>query len=52
MFYQDELIDLGNKILERGYSYNIYRVVYNLRAYNEPRILQVLIREIKGSSTL
>jgi hypothetical protein len=39
-------MDLGNKILGGGYSYNIYRVIRNLRAYNEPRILQVLIREI------
>jgi len=41
-------MDLGNKILEEKYSYNIYRIIYNLRAYNESRILQVLIREISG----
>jgi hypothetical protein len=41
-------MNLGNKILEGEYSYNIYRVIRNLRAYNEPRILQVLIRKIKG----
>ena len=52
MFYQDGLMDLGNKILEGGYSYNIYRVIYNLRVYNKPRILQVLIKEIKGSLIL
>jgi hypothetical protein len=52
MFYQDGLIDLGDKILGGGYSCNIYRVVYNLRVYNEPRILQVLIREIEGPLTL
>jgi hypothetical protein len=44
-------MDLGNKILEGGYSYNIYRIIYNLRVYNEPRILRVLIREIGGPST-
>ena len=41
-------MDLRDKILERGYSYNIYRVIYNLRIYNKPRILQVLIREISS----
>jgi hypothetical protein len=41
-------MDLGNKILEKGHSYNIYRVICDLRAYNKPRILQILIREIKG----
>ena len=41
-------MDLGDKILEKGYSYNIYRVIYNLRIYNKSRILQVLIRKIKG----
>jgi hypothetical protein len=41
-------MDLGDKILEGEYSYNIYRVTRDLRACNEPRILQVLIREIKG----
>jgi hypothetical protein len=52
MFYQNGLIDLGNKILEEEYSCNIYRVIYNLRAYNESWILQVLIREIEGPLTL
>jgi hypothetical protein len=45
-------MDLKNKILEKKYSYNIYRIIYNLRAYNKPRILQVLIREIGSPSTL
>jgi hypothetical protein len=45
-------MDLGNKILGGGYSCNIYRVVYNLRACNEPQILRVSIREIKGPLTL
>ena len=40
-------MNLENKILEEEYSYNIYRVIYNLKIYNKPRILQVLIREIK-----
>jgi hypothetical protein len=41
-------MDFEDKILEKGYSYNMCRVAYNLRAYNEPRILRILIREIKG----
>jgi hypothetical protein len=41
-------MDFGNKILEARYSYNIYKVIYNLRACNKPRILQVLIREISS----
>jgi hypothetical protein len=41
-------MNLGDKILGRRHSYNMYRVTHNLRAYNKPRILQVLIREIKG----
>jgi hypothetical protein len=45
-------MDLGDKILGGGHSCNIYRVVCNLRAYNEPRILRVSIREIEGPSTL
>ena len=44
-------MDLGNKILEKGYSYNIYRVICNLKIYNKPRILRVLIREIGGPLT-
>ena len=38
-------MNLGNKILEKRHSYNIYRVARDLRAYNKPRILRVLIRE-------
>jgi hypothetical protein len=45
-------MDLGDKILRRRYSYNMCRVTRNLRACNEPRILRVLIREIKGSLIL
>jgi hypothetical protein len=41
-------MDLGDKILKRGHSCNIYRVARDLRACDEPRILRVLIREIKG----
>jgi hypothetical protein len=41
-------MNLGDKILEKRYSYNICRVARDLRAYNEPRISRVLIREIKG----
>jgi hypothetical protein len=41
-------MNLGNKILGRGHSYNICRVARDLRVCNKPRILQVLIREIKG----
>jgi hypothetical protein len=41
-------MDLGDKILEGGYSCDMCRVTRDLRAYNKPRILQVLIREIKG----
>jgi hypothetical protein len=52
MFYQNGLIDLGDKILKGKYSCNIYRVIYNLRIYNEPRILQVLIRKIEDPLTL
>jgi hypothetical protein len=42
----------GDKILEGGYSYNIYRVARDLKTCNEPRILRVLIREIGGPLTL
>ena len=45
-------MNLGNKILKEEYNYNIYRVIYNLRVYNKPRILQVLIREINSSLIL
>jgi hypothetical protein len=45
-------MNLRNKILEKEYSYNIYKVIYNLRAYNKSRILQVLIREISSSLIL
>jgi hypothetical protein len=48
MFYQNELLDLKDKILKGKYNCNIYRIIYNLRAYNESRILRVLIREING----
>jgi hypothetical protein len=41
-------MDLGDKILGKRHSCNICRVARDLRAYNEPRILRVLIREIKG----
>jgi hypothetical protein len=41
-------MDLGNKILGKRHSYNMYRVTCDLKAYNKSRILQVLIREIKG----
>jgi hypothetical protein len=41
-------MDLGDKILGERYSYNMYRVARDLRAYNKPRISRVLIREIKG----
>jgi hypothetical protein len=44
-------MDLGDKILGGGHSCNMCRVARNLRAYNEPRILRVLIREIEGPST-
>jgi hypothetical protein len=45
-------MNLGNKILGEGHSYNICRVARDLRAYNESRILRVLIREIKGPLVL
>jgi hypothetical protein len=41
-------MDLRDKILGKGHSYNMCRVARDLRACNKPRILQVLIREIKG----
>ena len=41
-------MNLRNKILEKRYNYNIYKVIYNLRIYNKPRILRVLIKEIKN----
>jgi hypothetical protein len=41
-------MNLGNKILEKRYNYNIYRVICDLKVYNEPQILQVLIGEISG----
>jgi hypothetical protein len=40
-------MNLGDKILGKGYSYNMCRVTRDLKAYNKPRILRVLIREIK-----
>ena len=41
-------MDLGDKILGGGHSCDMCRVARDLRACNEPRILRVLIREIKG----
>jgi hypothetical protein len=41
-------MNLRNKILGKGYSCNMCRVARDLRAYNKPRMLRVLIREIKG----
>jgi hypothetical protein len=51
-----DLITLNIKSIEKYLLYfitfffvcNIYRITRDLRAYNEPRILRVLIREIKG----
>ena len=45
-------MNLKDKILEKGYSYNIYRITRDLRAYNKSRILRVLIREFSGSLIL
>jgi hypothetical protein len=42
-------MDLGDKILGGGHSYNIYRVARNYIIYNKPR---VLIREISNSFIL
>jgi hypothetical protein len=44
-------MNLGNKILEKKHSCNMCRVTCDLRVYNKPRILRVLIRKIKGPST-
>jgi hypothetical protein len=41
-------MNLGDKILGGGHSYDMCRVARDLRACNKPRILRVLIREIKG----
>jgi hypothetical protein len=41
-------MNFENKILGEEYSYNIYRVIRNLKACNKLRILRVLIREIGG----
>jgi hypothetical protein len=41
-------MDLGDKILGGGHSYNMCRVARDLRACDEPRISRVLIREIEG----
>jgi hypothetical protein len=45
-------MNLGDKILGKGHSYNMCRVARDLKAYNKPRILRVLIREIKDSLIL
>ena len=37
------------RVRELVILYNIYRIIYNLRAYNKPRILRVLIREFNSS---
>ena len=51
MFYQDGLMDLGDKILGGGHSCDMCRVARDLRACDEPRMSRVSIREIEGPST-
>jgi hypothetical protein len=41
-------MSLKNKILEKKYNYNIYRVIYNRIIYYKPQVLQVLIKEINN----